>query len=161
MKNLKIEINEIYNLDCNELIDRMVINGVLVDAIITDPPYNISRKNNFKSIGRKGIDFGEWDWNFNQLNWLENIDKILKKGGSIIIFNDWKNLGTISRFLEEKDFEIKDILRWIKTNPMPRNVNRRYVTDYEFALWAVKKGSKWTFNKPIDKGYIKPEFCII
>lgn len=35
-----------------------------VDAIITDPPYNISRDNNFASMGRAGIDFGEWDHTF-------------------------------------------------------------------------------------------------
>ncbi len=30
-----------------------------VNHIITDPPYNISRKNNFETIGRAGIDFGK------------------------------------------------------------------------------------------------------
>lgn len=54
--------------------------------------------------------------------------------------------------------EIKDIIRWKKSNPMPRNTNRRYVTDYEFAIWATMKGSKWTFNKPNDKPYLRPEF---
>ncbi len=29
----------------------------IFDAIITDPPYNISQKNNFETIGRYGIDF--------------------------------------------------------------------------------------------------------
>jgi len=32
---------------------------IKVDAIITDPPYNISRENNFTSLGRSGIDFGQ------------------------------------------------------------------------------------------------------
>lgn len=136
----------------------MIKSRIIVDAIITDPPYNISRENNFETIGRKGIDFGEWDWNFDQIKWLDNIDKILKPGGSIIIFNDWKNLGLISKKLESCNFEIKDILRWIKPNPMPRNTNRRYVTDYEFALWATKRGEKWTFNKPDNLSYLKPEF---
>lgn len=136
----------------------MIQDNFKVDAIITDPPYNISKKNNFKTIGRNGIDFGEWDKSFNQILWLEKIDQILKEGGSIIIFNDWKNLGTIAKKLETLNFEIKDILRWIKPNPMPRNINRRYVTDYEFALWATKKNGKWTFNKKTSKPYIRPEF---
>ncbi len=41
---------------------------------------------------------------------------------------------------------------------MPRNTNRRYVTDYEFAIWAIKKGNKWTFNKPTSISYLKPKF---
>jgi DNA (cytosine-5)-methyltransferase 1/site-specific DNA-methyltransferase (adenine-specific) len=34
------------------------------------------------------------------------------------------------------------MLRWEKLNPMPRNINRRYVTDFEIAVWLVKKKSK-------------------
>lgn len=157
LPKIKIEFNQIYNLDCKLLIKEMIKNNFYVDAIITDPPYNISRKNNFETIGRKGIDFGKWDWNFDQIDWLNDIDKILKPGGTIIIFNDWKNLGLISNKLESLGFEIKDVLRWIKPNPMPRNTNRRYVTDYEFALWATKPGV-WTFNKDEEKPYLKPEF---
>lgn len=34
-----------------------------------------------------------------------------------------------------------------KTNPMPRNRDRRYIVDYEFAIWAVEKHNKWIFNR--------------
>ena len=40
---------------------------------------------------------------------------------------------------------------------MPRNTDRRYVNDCEFAVWAVKEGKPWTFNKPENVGYLKPE----
>ena len=58
--------------------------------------------------------------------------------------------------LETNDFEIKDLIRWKKTNPMPRNRDRRFITDYEVAVWAVKKGGKWTFNRLSDT-YERPE----
>ncbi len=132
--------------------------GFKVDLVLTDPPYNISKKNNFKTIGRSGIDFGEWDKGFDQLKWLDGIADIVSNNGSIIIFNDWKNMGLISQKLEEEGFEVKDLIRWIKPAPMPRNTNRRYVTDFEFAIWAVKKGSKWTFNKSKDKSYLRPKY---
>ena len=54
--------------------------------------------------------------------------------------------------------EVKDIIVWKKTNPMPRNIERRYVQDMEFAIWAVKKGSKWTFNKDKNKPYMRSLF---
>ena len=155
--NNKIELNEIYNTDCIPFIDELIRQEIIVDAIITDPPYNVSRKNNFKTIGRAGIDFGDWDKEFNQTAWLKNINKILKPGGSIIIFNDWKNMGDISKELEKQGFLIKDLIRWVKPAPMPRNVNRRYVPDAEYALWAVMPKGKWTFNKPEDKPYLRPE----
>jgi DNA modification methylase len=49
----------IYNSDCIEQIQNLIEKGIQVDAVITDPPYNISKKNNFHTLkGRKGIDFG-------------------------------------------------------------------------------------------------------
>lgn len=153
-----LEKNNIYNIDAISLIKKIKKEGIKVDLIITDPPYNISRKNNFNTIGRNGIDFGEWDKNFNQVSWLKNISSIVSDNGSILIFNDWKNMGAIASKLEDEGFEVKDLIRWEKPAPMPRNTNRRYVTDFEFIIWAVKKGSKWTFNKEPDKIYLKPSF---
>lgn len=121
-----------------------------VDAIITDPPYNISRDNNFHTMGRVGIDFGEWDKDFDLTSWIKVAEPLLKKGGNIVIFNDWKNMSYIVEELELNGFQIKDLIRWKKTNAMPRNRDRRFITDYEVAVWAVKKGGKWTFNRLSD-----------
>lgn len=126
-----------------------------VDAVITDPPYNISKDNNFKSMGRSGIDFGEWDKGFNLNNWIELVAPKVKKGGNVVIFNDWRNLGEIADTLEMFGFEVKDMIRWEKSNPMPRNRDRRFIVDYEVAIWAVKKGGKWTFNR-LSESYDRP-----
>lgn len=136
----------------------MSTKGLQVDCILTDPPYNISRKNNFTTMGRAGIHFGKWDINFNQKEWILLCAPLLKKGGSMIIFNDWKNLSYLVESLESSGLILKDLLRWEKTNPMPRNTNRRYITDFEFAIWAVKGGAKWTFNKPQNVSYLRPKF---
>lgn len=140
MENVKL-----FKGDCLEQIKN--INKGSVDCVITDPPYNISKKNNFKTMGRAGIDFGEWDKGFDLTSWIKNVQPLLKKGGNIVIFNDWKNMTEITNVLEEEGFEIKDLIRWKKTNAMPRNRDRRFITDYEVAVWAVKKGGKWTFNR--------------
>ena len=138
-------------------MDRLIEEGVVVNAIITDPPYIISKKNNFHTMGRKGIDFGEWDKEVDLFSWLERIPRLLDRNGSVIIFNSWKNIGDIARYCELLGLEVKDFLRWEKTNPMPRNRNRRYITDYECAVWLVKKGAKWTFNR-LDEKYQRPKF---
>ena len=134
--------------DCLELMKDISVGSV--DAIITDPPYNISRDNNFHTMGRAGIDFGEWDKDFNLTSWITVAEPLLKKGGNIVIFNDWKNMSYIVEELERNGFVIKDLIRWKKTNAMPRNRDRRFITDYEVAVWAVKKGGKWTFNRLSD-----------
>lgn len=149
----------LYNEDYKKTVRRLKKNKIKLDAIITDPPYGVSRKHQlgYSNMGRSGMNYGEWDYNFDQKKWIRNVSDLIKPGGTIIIFNDWKNLGLISEQLEKCGFIIKDIIRWIKTNPMPRNVDRRYVNDCEFAVWAVKKGKPWTFNKSKKIGYLKPE----
>lgn len=145
---------KLYNDDCIKKFATMPRNGV--DAIITDPPYKISRDNNFKTMNRAGIDFGEWDKDFDLVDWIKYCEPVLKKGGNIVIFNGWKNMSYIVDELEKNNFEVKDLIRWEKTNPMPRNRDRRFITDYEVAVWAVKKGGKWTFNR-LSETYERPE----
>lgn len=145
--------------DCLELMKE--IPDKSIDMILCDPPYNISRINNFTTMGRTGIDFGEWDKGFNLTSWIKVAKPLLKKGGNIVIFNDWKNMSYITEELENNGFDIKDLLRWKKTNAMPRNRDRRFISDYEVAVWAVKKGGKWTFNR-LSKTYEIPEIlCCI
>lgn len=143
--------------DCLEVMDKLIDEGIKVDAIITDPPYNITRKNNFKTMGRSGIDFGEWDKNFDLFSYIDKAYKLLNKNGSIVIFNDWKNLGDIVRYAESVGFTAKDMIRLEKTNPMPRNRDRRYVTDFECAVWLTMPKAKWVFNRQSDS-YERPKF---
>ena len=142
------------NSESLSLMKELKVNSI--DAIITDPPYNISRDNNFATMGRAGIDFGEWDKDFELTSWIKVAEPLLKKGGNIVIFNDWKNMTNITQSLEDNGFEVKDLIRWKKTNAMPRNRDRRFITDYEVAVWAVKKGGKWTFNR-LSNTYEIPE----
>lgn len=118
-----------------------------VDLVLTDPPYNISKPNRFASMNRQSIDFGEWDKDADILTWLTLLDRIVKKNGSVVIFNAWRNVADIADVLDANGFETKDLIRWVKDNPMPRNRDRRYVADFEQAVWAVKKRGKWTFNR--------------
>lgn len=128
-----------------------------IDLCLTDPPYNIARNNNFSTMGRAGIDFGEWDKGFDLFSYIDQVSRILKKDGSFVVFNAWRNLGAIADYAETQGFETKDMIRLEKSNPMPRNRDRRYITDYECAIWFIKKGAKWVFNRQ-DSKYQRPKF---
>lgn len=141
--------------DCLELMKDIPDGSI--DMILADPPYNIARKNNFSSMGRYGIDFGSWDKDADIFSWIAEGSRVMRKGAGIIIFNDWKNLGDLSKCCEYNGLIVKDCLRWVKSNPMPRNRDRRYITDFEYALWAVKPGDKWVFNRQSNT-YQRPEF---
>ncbi|WP_154425732.1 DNA-methyltransferase [Helicobacter pylori] len=150
---------QIYHANAFEIIKDFYQQNLKVDAIITDPPYNISVKNNFstlKSAKRQGIDFGEWDKNFRLLEWIKRYAPLVNPNGCMVIFCSYRFISYITDFLEENGFVVKDFIQWVKHNPMPRNINRRYVQDTEFALWAVKKKAKWVFNKPKNEKYLRP-----
>ncbi len=156
---IKTESYELYHANAYTVIDELIKSGVKVNHVICDPPYNISRENNFNTLKcpRKGVDFGEWDKNADIFSWIPKYEKILDKNGSMIIFCSYRFISFIIKVMEESNLEVKDVIVWKKSNPMPRNIERRYVQDMEFAVWGVKKGAKWTFNKG-DKPYLRSTF---
>lgn len=156
-----VDSYQLYNDDALTIIKEFKRNGLKVNHIITDPPYNISKANNFNTMNtpRTGIDFGEWDkGKFNLFTWIKPYSEILDKDGSFIIFCSYLYISEIAKVCENCNLQVKDIIVWQKANPMPRNINRRYVQDLEFAIWAVKTNSKWTFNKPDNSTYLRSLF---
>jgi DNA modification methylase len=141
--------------DCIEEMAKLEAGSI--DLVLTDPPYNIAKDNNFNTMGRAGIDFGEWDKGADLFSYIDECFRVLNKNGSFIVFNDWKNLGDISRYSEKLGFITKDMIRLEKSNPMPRNRDRRYITDYECAIWFTMPKAKWIFNRQ-DEKYQRPKF---
>ncbi len=136
-----------------------------VDLIHTDPPYIISRKTGFGSIGEKGVkrfavsmDFGEWDNEDAEEheNMLQSVIReyyrVIKQGGTCIIWYDLFKIESLKRYLEEAGFKQIRFIEWVKTNPVPLNSKRNYLTGVrEIALTAVK-GGKPTFHSEYDNG---------
>ena len=154
---------KIYNNDSYNQIDTFLFENVMVDHIITDPPYNISQDNNFGTMTnpRTGVDFGAWDrGKFDLFSWIPQYANILKQNGSMIIFCSYRYLSYIIDMLESDSCKmvVKDVIVWQKKNPMPRNIERRYVQDMEFAIWAVRKNAKWVFNKLPNVSYNRAFF---
>ena len=133
--------------DCLELM-RDIPDGS-VDLILTDIPFNISRESNFDSMkdrtGRNGLDFGEWDKGFDETMLLSLIPK-MKKGASLVTFHSFEQYSILLDVFKDS-LILKDRFVWEKTNPMPRNRERRYICNIEMCSWFVKDGERWTFNR--------------
>lgn len=146
---------ELFNGDCLEVMDQLIADGVKVDAIITDPPFNIvekigsnihlfrqAEKQKNASISVESMDF---DVGFDQFAWLERIPKILNKGGNLIIFNDWENMGDIAKALRSLKVKVKCLNHWQKTNPCPAEWGRRFVAGREYFIHCTY-GAGYAFN---------------
>lgn len=151
---------QLYNGDCIKVMQELIDKNVKVDCVITDPPYNVSRPNNFKTLkggSRYGMDFGEWDKEFNLTSWIYPMSKLLEENANVVIFNCWENLKEIKVACEQNHISIKRCLVLNKSNPAPFNKDVMFVNDVEFALWGVynskDKPTKWTFNRknPVEK----------
>lgn len=139
--------------DALKLIKEIPDNSI--NAIITDPPYNLvekqggsihlfrqSQKDGNKTYTKKSMSY---DMGFNQLNWIKLIIPKLRKGGHIIIFNDWENMGNISKELKKNKIKVKCLNHWQKTNPQPVEWKRRFVSGREYFIHGIKQG-KYVFN---------------
>jgi site-specific DNA-methyltransferase (adenine-specific) len=136
-----------------------------IDLILTDPPYLISKKSGFKVGGNKKFvamtnDFGDWDREEVNLDFMfSEFYRILKKGGTLIVFYDiWKS-SEIKNLAMKYCFKQPRICQWVKNNPTPINSNRNYLSNSTEYFFTFVKGKKPTFNSTYDKGIYNYPIC--
>ena len=151
-----------------ELLSTIESNSV--DLVLTDPPYIISKKSGMQSYrdslenggkvnekyGKKFAvtsDFGQWDKDYTIEDLRLSINefyRILRKGGSCIIFFDLWKLETLKGLLSK--FSKHRFVEWIKTNPIPLNQYSTYLSNAREISISCVKGGKSTFNSKYDNG---------
>ena len=161
-----MEQNKIYCMDSLEFLKKIEDNSV--DLVLIDPPYNISKLNdqrdrsnlNSPIMRRKkqlNYDFGDWDnmerndfLDFTN-NWLKQVCKVLKEGGTIISFFNKEDVSYLGWKAKNYDVRTRTIISWHKTNPVPSFRKVNYLSSCEF-IWIGSKGKKaWTFNFSLQK----------
>lgn len=165
-------INKIINSDCIEGIKKLPDDSI--DLIIADPPYNLSKGQNWnfnssKNIGGFGGNWNkvmqEWD-NFELLDyfeftkaWLTECKRVLKKTGSIWVYGTYHNIGIINFIFQLLGIEIINEIVWYKRNAFPNLSGRRFTASHETILWGHKCGKErlYTFNYHLMKEMIFPE----
>lgn len=156
--------NEVILGDCFEVLKS--IESDSIDLILTDPPYNISRESNFKknSENKKfnniSLDFGNWDQSEIDLDtFFYEMKRVLKKGGTLIIFYDiWKS-HKIKFFAEKWGLKQPRVCQWIKTNPVPVNSKKNYLSNSIEFFFSFVKGGSPTFKSSYDNGIYNYPIC--
>lgn len=128
-----------------------------VDLIVTDPPYNLGnfmrerdtnlkkmRDNFFADAGWDNLEFDEWVSHMDIF--FEQANRVLKKGGSMIIFMSVIKTETIIALAEKHKFYYKTTGIWHKTNPMPRNMNLHFINSIEGWIYFTNETRTGTFN---------------
>jgi site-specific DNA-methyltransferase (adenine-specific) len=151
-------MNTLEHSCCFPFLEKLDDNSI--DLVLTDPPYLISRDTGF-SHGvnpdydrlKVSMDFGEWDQKFDGLaQVIQQFHRVLKPGGSCIIFYDLWKLSELAAWMESARLKQLRFIEWVKTNPVPLNQRVNYLTNSrEIAITAVK-GGKPTFHSKYDNG---------
>lgn len=150
--------------DCVRFLARVAAKSV--DLVLTDPPYEISKDTGFKSVknGEQrfavSMDFGPWDRSpVDMPAVLAECFRVLRDGGTAIVFYDLWKLTTLADEMKRAGFKQLRFIEWIKTNPVPLNSSRNYLTNSrEIAIAATKKGTP-TFHSAYDNGSYSYGIC--
>lgn len=158
---------QLFHGDCLEVM-KSIPDGS-IDAVMTDPPYNISQdctsldrskfKNEKMRRNRKtSLDYGDWDkkersefFSFTE-NWYAECSRVLKDGGAFISFFSKQDISLLAWLGEEHGIRFRTFFDMIKTNPMPSVYRRNYLSAIETAFVGSKGDSSWVFNFTTQQG---------
>jgi len=97
--------------DCIEKLKEL--DDCSVEAIITDPPYELNFMN--KKWDNTGIAY-------NVDMWKECL-RVLKPGGHLLSFGGTRTYHRMACAIEDAGFEIRDMLEWVYSSGFPKNMN--------------------------------------
>ncbi len=145
----------LYNDNCLKAMKS--IKDSSIDLIITDPPYNLGnfmqerdtnlhkmRDNFFATAGWDNMNFDDWTKSMD--SFFQESSRVMKKGGSMIVFMAIIKVESIIKLAEKHGFYYKTTGIWHKTNPMPRNMNLHFVNSTESWIYFTYKTRTGTFN---------------
>lgn len=137
--DMKIEINNCYNIDCLVGMRLMKEQGIKADMLLTDIPYGeVNRDSNgLRNLNKDSADIET----FNLDEYLELVYPIVS--GVFVIFCGTEQVSQIRKFFVGKGCSTR-LLIWEKINPSPMNGDKIYLSGIECAVYAKKSGG--TFN---------------
>lgn len=103
-----------YKLYQGNMLDMLdVIEPNSIDAIVTDPPYELGFMN--KGWDNSGVAFQKETW--------EKCLKVLKPGGYLLAFGGSRTSHRIACAIEDAGFEIRDTILWLYGSGFPKSMN--------------------------------------
>jgi DNA modification methylase len=129
-----------------------------IDAIVTDPPYNISDDRIFTLSTQPdwNKNFGDWDnheagdFVAAMADWAAEFFRILKPGGTGFMFVGERWLNVAQSLFDAAGFEIRQTFFWCRSNPGPSVTKADFMPAMDYAIQFSKPGGVRTFNYPGD-----------
>jgi DNA modification methylase len=97
--------------DCREVMDSK--GADTIDAIVTDPPYELGFMN--RPWDQRGVSFDSETW--------KSCLRVLKPGGHMLVFGGTRTFHRIAVAIEDAGFEIRDTIMWLYGSGFPKSHN--------------------------------------
>lgn len=150
-------INTIIHGDCIEVLKNFPDNAF--DLIFADPPYNLQLPKNRKLVREDGSEVipvsDNWDKfeNYDEYdrfteNWLKECQRVLKPTGTIWVMGMYHNIFRVGKIMQDLGLWFLNDVIWVKIDAMPNFKCRRFTSNHETLIWAVKNKNckNYTFN---------------
>lgn len=132
--------------DCLQAMDELIAEGVKVDAIITDPPYLIGYKTNYRKDKTHRFNYAiQNDDTFDFGEWAIKVNKLLKDNTPVYVFCSWKKEPVLRKVFSEL-WNHKNNIVWIKNNWTAGDLKAQYGQQYEI-ISLYNKGRSFFRNK--------------
>ena len=149
---------ELYNDDCLKILKDIPSDSI--DLIVTDPPYLMNYKTNYRK--EKTHDFCtviQNDDNFELIEqYINECYRVLKQDTAMYMFCNSNKVDYFKKCLETSGFNVKNIIVWIKNNWTAGDLEAQFGKQYEF-IFLLNKGRKlftgerlsdvWNFNRVV------------
>lgn len=131
--------------DCLEVLKTISDNSV--DSIVTDPPYGMNYQSAWRSDPTKRFtkianDKKPFVW------FLFDAFRVLKDGGSIICFSDWKNQEAWRQAIEWAGFTVKSQVIWNREHHGMGDLTGAFAPMHDIVWFAVKGKYKHPSSRP-------------
>lgn len=133
---------EEYQLWQGSMLDmEQVVYPESVDAIITDPPYE---------LGFMGKTWDSTGVAFNKDTWSKCLNA-LKPGGYLLAFGGTRTFHRIACAIEDAGFEIRDTIMWLYGSGFPKSMNIGLAIDKKNGIESIDTGEKIKSAKDITR----------
>ena len=134
---------KLYLGDSKEVLKKLEINSI--DTVITDPPYGLS------FMGKK------WDYNVPSVELWKEVLRVLKPGGTALIFAGSRTQHRMAVNVEDAGFILKDCIMWLYGTGFPKatDISKQLDKGVERkVVGKAKSGAKETHNSSLNMSQV-------
>jgi len=157
-----MEVNQIIHGDCLQVLCTFPSN--IVDSVVTDPPYGLSREPNIREVLEKwlaGEDYTHRGSGFMGKTWdsfvpgpsiWREVYRVLKPGGHALVFAGTRTQDLMTTALRLAGFEVRDVIEWLYFSGFPKSMDVSKAFDKRAGAEREVIGQKWAERYPNGPG---------